>query len=96
MNLMNSYRKKSPEFQAALRLRNRLQGNSDKGDISDDLLTVISNFGGLISEYKAHRSFGEIDTLNLMTYVDPIPNYSNKIMLNNDKDELGMKKCTVF
>ena len=96
MNLLNRYSKRSPEFLAALRLRNRVRGDSFEGDISDDLLSVVSNLGGLISEYSNHKSLGAIDTLDLMTYIDPTPNFSNKITLNEDKDEMGVNRCTAL
>jgi len=94
MNLLNRHFKKSPEFLAALRLRNRIQGDSYEGDVKDDLLAVLSNLGALLGEYNRHKSSESIHTLNLMTYIDPTPNYHNVIKLNNDKDELGMRRCT--
>jgi choline dehydrogenase-like flavoprotein len=96
MNLLNRYSKRSPEFLAALRLRNRVLGDSFEGDVSDDLLSVVGNLGGLISEYTNHKSLGAIDTLDLMTYVDPTPTFGNKITLNKDKDEMGVNRCTAL
>lgn len=96
MNLLNRYNKKSPAFLAALRLRNRLRGDSFVGNVSDDLLTVVSNLGGLISEYRSHKSLEIIGSLDLMTYIDPTPAFSNKIILNDDRDEMGVKRCTAL
>lgn len=95
MNLLNRYSQKSQEFLAALRLRNRALGNSFEGSVREDLMLVLSNLGSLAGEYGSHKSLDSIQSFSLMTYIDPTPNYFNSIALNNDTDELGMRRCTV-
>ena len=93
MNLLNRSDPNHPAYSAALRVRNKIRGDSYEGDLSDDLLTILSGFGALVKQYTGRKLEGHTSSFNLMTYVDPTPRYENHIELIDELDELGLRRC---
>ena len=93
MVILNRWEPYSATFKAAVRLKKGLS-EPYKGSITDDLLSVLGNFGSFAREYRRHRNTDKFYSFDLMTYLDPVPDHRNMIELNNERDELGMRRCT--
>ncbi len=84
---------KGEAYRAARNLWSDLQNGHWPDELGEDLLTVLSDLGGLIGDLEGHGD--KTEPLRMSAWAEQMPNPSSRVTLIDERDVFGLKKLRV-